>query len=137
MVHAKLLQSCPTLCDPIDCSSPGSSVHGILQARILGWVAMSSSRGSSRPRDGTCVSYVSRQVGSLPLVLPGKLYTMVETKQSLSREGTGTPLQCSCLENPRDGGAWRAAVYGVAQSRPRLKRLSRSSSSMQLSNLSN
>ena len=45
-------------------------------------------------------------------------------------EGNGTPLQCSCLENPRDGGAWWAAVYGVAQSRTRLKRLSSSSSSV-------
>ena len=44
-----------------------------------------------------------------------------------SREGSGTPLQCSCLENPRDGGAWWAAVYGVAQSRTRLKWLSSSS----------
>ena len=44
-------------------------------------------------------------------------------------EGNGNPLQCSCLENPRDGGAWRAAVHGVAQSRTRLKRLSSSSSS--------
>ena len=44
-------------------------------------------------------------------------------------EGNGNPLQCSCLENPRDGGAWRAAVYGVAQSRTQLKRLSSSSSS--------
>ena len=44
-------------------------------------------------------------------------------------EGNGNPLQCSCLENPRDGGAWWAAVYGVPQSRTRLKRLSSSSSS--------
>ena len=44
-----------------------------------------------------------------------------------SREGNGTPLQYSCLENPRDGGAWWAAVYGVAQSRTQLKRLSSSS----------
>ena len=44
-VCAKLLQLCPTLCDPTDCSLPGSSVHGILQARILEWVAISSSRG--------------------------------------------------------------------------------------------
>ena len=43
-------------------------------------------------------------------------------------EGNGNPLQCSCLENPRDGGAWWAAVYGVAQSRTGLKRLSSSSS---------
>ena len=44
-------------------------------------------------------------------------------------EGNGSPLQCCCLENPRDGGAWWAAVYGVAQSRTRLKRISSSSSS--------
>ena len=48
---AVLLQSCPTLCNPRDCSPPGSSVHGVLQARILEWVAMPSSRGSSRRRD--------------------------------------------------------------------------------------
>ena len=48
-------QSCPTLCDPMDCSPPGSSVHGILQARILEWVAIPFSRGSSRARDGTWV----------------------------------------------------------------------------------
>ena len=47
---------------------------------------------------------------------------------SLIGEGNGNPLQCSCLESPRDGGAWWAAVYGVAQSRTRLKRLSSSSS---------
>ena len=49
-------QSCPTLCDPMDCSQPGSSVPGILQARILEWVAMLSSRGSSQHRDRTQVS---------------------------------------------------------------------------------
>ena len=46
-VHAKSLQSCLTLCSPVDCSPPGSSVHGTLQARIVEWVAMPSSRGSS------------------------------------------------------------------------------------------
>ena len=51
--------SCPTLCDPMDWSPPGSSVHGILQARMLEWVAMLSSRGSFRPRDQTWVSCVS------------------------------------------------------------------------------
>ena len=50
-VHAKSLQSCPTLCNSMDCSLPGSSVHGILQAGILEWVAVSSSRGSSQPKD--------------------------------------------------------------------------------------
>src|SRR5574340_974059 len=47
---------------------------------------------------------------------------------SCTGEGNGNPLQCSCLENPRDRGAWWAAIYGVAQSRTRLKRLSSSSS---------
>ena len=47
---------CLTLCDPMDCSLPGSSVHGILQARVLEWVAMLSSRASSQPRDQTWVS---------------------------------------------------------------------------------
>ena len=51
-------QSCPTLCDPVGCSLPGSSVHGILQARILEWAAIPFSRGSSRPRDQTLVSYL-------------------------------------------------------------------------------
>ena len=49
-------QLCPALCDPMDWRPPGSSVHGTLQARILEWVAFSSSRGYSRPRDQTCVS---------------------------------------------------------------------------------
>ena len=50
-VRAKSLQSCPTLCDPMDYSPPGSPVYAILQARILEWIAMPSSRGSSQPRD--------------------------------------------------------------------------------------
>ena len=60
----KVAQSCLTLCDPMDCSLPGSSVHGILQARILEWAVMPSSRGSSRPRDQTQVSAL--QADSLP-----------------------------------------------------------------------
>ena len=52
-----------------------------------------------------------------------------DSPSHLTGEGNGNPLQCSCLENPRDGGAWWAAVYGVAQSRTRLKRLNSSSSS--------
>ena len=58
-MHAETLQSCPTLYNTMDCSPPGSSVHGMLQARILEWVAITSSRGPSQPRDRTCVSYVS------------------------------------------------------------------------------
>ena len=55
-VHA---QSCLTLCDLMDCSPPGSSVHGVFQARMLEWVAISFFRGSSQPRDQTCISCVS------------------------------------------------------------------------------
>ena len=50
-VRVKVTQSLATLCDSMDCSLPGSSVHGILQARILEWVAIPFSRGSSQPRD--------------------------------------------------------------------------------------
>ena len=88
-----------------------------------------------------------RQWHPAPLLLPGKSHRWrslegyspwgrwgsdtterLHFRFSLSRiEGNGNPLQCSCLENPRDGGAWWAAVYGVAQSRTRLKWLSSSS----------
>ena len=87
-----------------------------------------------------------RQWHPTPLLLPGKSHgqkSLVGCSQSIGSqrvghdwatslscigEGNGNPLQCSCLENPRDGGAWWAAVYGVAQSRTRLNRLSSSSS---------
>ena len=58
-VKVLVTRSCPTLCDTMDCSPPGSSVHGILQARILEWVAIFFSRGSSRPRNWTWVSLVA------------------------------------------------------------------------------
>ena len=57
--ESEVAQPCPTLCDPVYCSPPGSSVRGILQARILGWVAISFSRGSSQPRDQTRVSCIA------------------------------------------------------------------------------
>ena len=57
--HHLSLQLYLTICDPVSCNPPGSSVHGILQARILKWVTMPSSRGSSCSRDGTCISYAS------------------------------------------------------------------------------
>ena len=57
-----VVQLCPILCDPFDCSPPGSSIHGIFQPKILEWVAISSSRGSSQPRDGTWVPCIGRWV---------------------------------------------------------------------------
>ena len=66
------------------------------------------------------------QVDSLPSEPQGK--PQIRHHSGHYGEGNGNPLQCSCLENPRDGGSWWASVYGVAQSRTRLKRLSSSSS---------
>ena len=175
-MYAKSLQSYLTLCNPMDCSPSGSSVHGIFQARTLEQVAIPSSRGSSQPRNQTYVLHLLHwQPGSLPLVppeiclyicpatkwrrewqptpvlLPGKSLgwrnlvgyspwgreesDMTERLQfhfSLSciGEGNGNILQCSCLENPGDGGAWQVAIYGVIQSWTRLKQLSSSSSSL-------
>ena len=63
-------QSYPSLCDPMDRSPPGSSVHGILQARILEWDAMPSSRGSSQPKDGTWVSRTADIFFTEPLGKP-------------------------------------------------------------------
>ena len=56
---SEVTQSCLTFCDPVNCSPPGSSVHGILQARILEWVAISFSREPSRPRVQTQVSRIA------------------------------------------------------------------------------
>ena len=56
---SEVAQSCWTLCDPVDCSPPDSSIHAILQARVLEWVAISFSRESSRPRDRTQVSHIA------------------------------------------------------------------------------
>ena len=58
-IRVQLLQSCSMFCDPMDCSSPGSSIHRVLQARILEWAALPSSRASSPPRDRTGVSSIS------------------------------------------------------------------------------
>ena len=68
---AKSLQSCPTLCNPMDCSAPGSCIHGILQARVLEWVAIPFSMGSPWPREQTCVSCIE-----------GGLFTIWDTRQA-------------------------------------------------------
>ena len=58
LAESEVIQSCPTLCAPVDYSLLDCSVHGILQARVLEWIAISFSRGSSRPRDRTRVSHI-------------------------------------------------------------------------------
>ena len=83
-------QLCLTLCDPMDCSPPGSSVHGILQARILQWLAISFSRGSSPPRDQTLIWF---QADSLPSEPPGTLQKDRGKMMKEKRQGErGKPL---------------------------------------------
>ena len=82
--YAKLLQSCLTLCDAMDCSSPGSTVHGISQARILEWVAIPFSRGSSLHRDRTpvsCGSYIADRLFTAEP--PGKPWVWIQPNNSL------------------------------------------------------
>ena len=141
IIHSEVTQSCPILGDPMDCSPPGSSIHGMFQARILEWVAISFSKGTSWPRGSNLRLLHCRQ---MPYRLSHKgshRNTLIEYANSRANErlhfhfslscfgeGNGNPLQYSCLENPRHGGTWWAAVYGVAQSWTRLKWLSSSSS---------
>ena len=83
--ESEVAQSCPTLCDPMGCSPPGSSVHGISQARILEWVAISFSRGSSRPKDWIWVSCIA-----------GSLFTIWATRESVSRYKFPRFIACNC-----------------------------------------
>ena len=99
-------QSWLTPCDPMDCSPPGSSVRGILQARILEGVGISSSRGSSRPRDWTCVCSIGREVSAT--------------------EPRGKPLGGSCTNHQmlgsevthhfhlQPGTSWQNSSHGLA-----------------------
>ena len=73
--ESEVAQSCLTLCDPMDCSLPGSSIHGIFQARVLEWVAISFFRGSSQPRDWTKVSHTA-----------GRRFTIWATREALTTE---------------------------------------------------
>ena len=144
---AKSLQSCPTLHEPMDCSPPGSSIHGIFQARVLEWGASAFSilcASFINSQEKTMAPHSSTLAWKIPwMEEPGGLQSMGSWRvghdwatsfslftfhfHALEKE-MANPLQCSCLEKPRDGGAWWAAVYGVAQTQTGLKRLSSSSS---------
>ena len=89
-------QSCPTLCDPVDCSPAGSSVHGISQATILEWVAISFSRGSSQARDPTQVSWKA-----------GRFFTIWAT-----REAHGSPPKQEHPQHPRTTIQPQVAIVG-------------------------
>ena len=147
--ESEVAQSCPTLSDPMDCSLPGSSIHGIYQARVLEWVAIAFSEYPKSFGDGngplSSVQF-SRSVeshslqpyglhaarqASLSITKSRNLLKLVtrrrkrhgfdpRRKDSLDKEMAGNPLQCSGLGNPLDREAWRATVHRVAKSRTRL-----------------
>ena len=125
--ESEVAQSCPTLSDPMDCSPPGSSVHGIFQARVLEWVAMIIinkiiiktiflglncnlvlGSGGSDGKESACNA---GHQGSIPG--SGRSHG----------EGNGYPLQYSCLENSMDRGAWQATVHRVTKSQTQLSNL--------------
>ena len=141
-VKAKVAQSCLTLCDPMD-----YTIHAILQARTLEWVAFPFSRGSSLPRDQTQVSCIAGRFftswatriahlcihtkhchfpGGTVVKNPpvsagdtGAVGSILGSGRPLG-EGNGNPLQYFCLENSMDEGAWCPTVHGFAKSQTSL-----------------
>ena len=103
MVHgeAKATRSCPTLCSLMDCSLPGSSVHSVFQARILEWVTIPFSRGSSQPRDQTCFSCTS--------CIAGRFFTNEPPGKS---PGVKVIQSSPTLCDPKD-----CIVHGILQAR--------------------
>ena len=131
--------SCLTLCDPMDCSLPGFPVlHYPLE---LAQTHVYCGEGNGTPLQYSCLEN-PMDGGAWWAAVHGvaKSWTRVSEftftfhfhfSLSCIGEGNGNPLQCSCLENPRDGGTWWAAIYGVRQSWTRLKQLSSSSMSIE------
>ena len=101
-------QLCPTLCNPMDSSPPGSSVHGIFQARVLEWVAIAFSRGFSPPRNRTWVSCII-----------GRCFTVWATREVNSRYAAAAKWLQSCptLCDPIDGSPPGSSVPGILQAR--------------------
>ena len=154
-VCAKSLQLCPTLCDPMDCGHQAPLSKEFSRQEY--WSRLPFPSPGSVMWDHNKIYHLGllwrRQWHPTPVLLPGKSYgqrSLVgcspwgrwgsDTTERLHfhfslsciGEGNGNPLQCFCLENPRDGGAWWAAIYGVAQSRTRLKWLSNSRITMRI-----
>ena len=104
-------QSYPTLCDPMDCSPPGSYVHGIFQARILEWVAISFSKGSSKTRDRTQVFCTA-----------GRFFTNWATReaqlfQNICKSNHHAVCVLVALCNPTDWGLPGSSIHGIFQAR--------------------
>ena len=126
---SSVAQSCPTLCNPMNCSRPGFSVHGILQARTLEWVAIAFSErlvqlqtkvnpGSGRsPGEGNCYQFqwswgFSGGSDGKESACNARDQGLIPGSGRSLGEGNGYPLQYSCLENSLNRGAWWSAVPG-------------------------
>ena len=104
VVVVLVAQSCLTFCNPVDCSPPGSSVHGILQAIILKWVALSFSRGSSQPRDQIQVSDTACRFFTIWACV--RVYTL----KAMATHSSTLALQITWVEEPgrlQSMGSWR------------------------------
>ena len=111
-MHLCVRQSCPTLCNPMGYSPPGSSVHAILQARILEWVAMSSSKGPSQPRDQTsvpCVFYIARR-----FLTTSATWEALKCRTNPQKDVLVTQ-SCPILCDPVDCSPPGSSVHGIPQ----------------------
>ena len=97
--ESELAQSCPSLCHPMDCGLPGSSIHGVLQASVLEWVAIAFSRGSSWPRDWTQVSHIA-----------GKRFTLWANRETRKKK---IKTNNSEYEEVAAGGTWGSILLGT------------------------
>ena len=108
-----------------------SNAEAFFHLQFIFWISMRQAEKAMAPHSSTLAWKIPWMEEPGRLQSTGSLRVGHDWATSLSLscigEGNGNPLQCSCLENPRDGGAWRAAVYGVPQSRTRLKWFSSSS----------
>ena len=130
-VKSLVTQSCLALCNPMDCSPPGTSLHGILQARILDWIAIPFSRASSQSRDGTQVSYTAGRFFTIRALGKHSNHTRGWTQKSssvLPTKGWYLPSTAaaaaakslqSCLTvcNPVDCSPPGSSIHGIFQAR--------------------
>ena len=113
------VQSCTTLCNLLDCRPWGSSVHGIFQARILEWVNISYSWGSSWPKDQNCFPVVQCKESTCHKERPQG--SNLHYQERGPGGSSGIPPQNSYLGHPMDKGVWQATIHGVAKSWTQLR----------------
>ena len=93
LLESEVAESCPTLCDPMDCSPPGSSVHGVFQAIVLEWIPFSFSRGYSWLRDWTQVSHIAGRFFTLWTTRAHKLRQPESRKKTQQAQARTLPLR--------------------------------------------